>query len=147
MDNTLTRENEPAEAQGISGERRNHRRYSLQLELKWKLIRRRRVLGSGSGSTLDLSSGGVRFDAGHPLAEGLDVELSIAWPVLLHNVAKLQLTVFGRIVRGEGRLVAVQMVQHEFRTTGVPAEGRTAPAGTQSGFALSSPLAMLRGPA
>jgi hypothetical protein len=46
------------------------------------------------------------------------VELSIAWPALLHNIAPMQLVVSGRIVRAEGARAAVRMVQHEFRTAG-----------------------------
>src|SRR5205085_4327499 len=102
----------------ISGERRNDRRYSLQLDLKWKLIRRRRLLDTGSGHTIDLSSGGILLETGRHLPEGLDVELSIAWPVLLHNQKPLQLAVCGRIVRSQGGMIAIQMLQHEFRTTG-----------------------------
>lgn len=107
-----------AENDGIAGERRQDRRYQLSLELKWKLIRRRRVLDTGTGCTIDLSSGGISFDAGRHLPEGLNVELSIAWPVLLHNVAPLQLVASGKIVRCTGHQVSLQTVQHEFRTAG-----------------------------
>lgn len=111
---------------GIAGERRGDRRYALQLDLKWKLVRRRRVLETGTGNTLDLSSSGILLDAGRPLPAGLNLELSVAWPVLLHNVAPLKLVVSGRIVRTEGRLCAIQMAQHEFRTAGISAEQRGA---------------------
>lgn len=124
MDLTMAWEKDPSEPQEIAGERRGDRRYGIQLDLKWKLVRRRRVLDTGAGRTVDLSSSGVLFNAGRSLPEGLNVELSIAWPVLLHNVAPLQLTVAGRIVRCEGRVIAVQMVQHEFRTVSIPAEQR-----------------------
>jgi len=113
------------DADSIAGDRRQDRRYQLQLELKWKLIRRRRVLDTGVGHTIDLSSGGILFDAGRKLPEGLNVELSLTWPVLLHNVAPMQLVVAGRIKRSNGRLVAIQMVQHEFRTAGGSTEQRT----------------------
>jgi c-di-GMP-binding flagellar brake protein YcgR len=109
----------PEDADLIAGERRDDRRYRLQLDVKWKLIRRRRVLDSGTGRTVDLSSGGILFDAGSRLPERLNVELSIAWPVLLHNLAPMQLVASGRIVRVNGRQVAIQTVQHEFRTVGV----------------------------
>jgi hypothetical protein len=110
----------------IGGERRKDRRYHLQLELKWKLIRRRRLLDTGTGRTIDVSSGGIRFDAGRPLPEGLNVELSISWPVLLRNVAPMQLVASGKIVRCDGREVAIQTVQYEFRTAGI-AIGHTTP--------------------
>lgn len=108
----------------IAGDRRQDRRYELQLDVKWKLIRRRRVLDTGTGQTIDVSSGGVLFDAGRHLPEGLNVELSITWPVLLHNVAPMQLLASGRIVRASGRRIAMQTLQHEFRTAGITAEQR-----------------------
>jgi len=126
MDSTVFWGRPPAESDAISGDRRQDRRYHLQLELKWKLIRRRRVLDMGVGQTIDVSSGGIRFDAGRHLPEGLNVELSISWPVLLHNVAPMQLVTIGKIVRSDGRSVAMQTVQHEFRTVGMPAEHREA---------------------
>ncbi|HLK67418.1 MAG TPA: PilZ domain-containing protein [Bryobacteraceae bacterium] len=110
--------------ESISGDRRVDTRYQLHLELKWKLIRRRKIQDTGVGHTIDLSSGGILFDATRPLPEGLNVELSIAWPVLLHNVAPMQLVVCGRLVRSNGAYAAVRITQHEFRTAGIPAEHR-----------------------
>lgn len=112
------RSEDQGKGETIAGDRRADRRYTLQLDLRWKLIRRRRVLDQGTGSTVDLSSGGILFDAGRPLPPGLNVELSISWPILLHNVAPLQLLVFGRIIRSSGPRAAIRMVQHEFKTTG-----------------------------
>jgi len=120
----------------ISGDRRQDKRYELELELRWKLIRRRRVLDSGEGRTVDLSSGGILFEPGRPLPVGLNVELSITWPVMLHNVAPLQLVVYGKTVRSGGRRTAIRMVQHEFRTAGAMAERRLAMPGGGSRPAL-----------
>src|SRR5437870_3789431 len=86
-------------AEKIGGERRGDRRYDLSLNVRWKLIRRRRVLEMGAGITIDLSSGGILLETDRQLPIGLNVELSISWPVLLHNVAPLQLVVVGRVVR------------------------------------------------
>jgi hypothetical protein len=102
----------------IRGDRRKDRRYNLALELRWKLVRRRKVLEAGNGRTLDLSSSGLLFDAGRPLPVGLNVELSISWPALLHNIAPMQLAISGKIIRSDGMRSAVRMVQHEFRTAG-----------------------------
>ena len=113
-----------SETQTIAGDRRGDRRYEIRLDARWKLVRRRRVLESGSGRTLDFSSGGVLFDPGRRLPVGLNVELSVSWPVLLHNVAPLQLVVYGRIVRADGNRAAIRMVQHEFRTVGASADHR-----------------------
>jgi PilZ domain len=108
----------------IGGDRRQDRRYRIHLELRWKLIRRRRVLDSGVGQTIDLSSGGILFDPGRPLPVGLNVELSVSWPVLLRNEAPMQLIVSGRIVRAGQNRAAVSMSQHEFRTSGNLADQR-----------------------
>ena len=111
--------------EGIAGDRRVDRRYELKLELRWRLIRRQRLLDSGSGTSVDLSSGGILFDAGRPVPLGLNVDLSIFWPVLLHNTAPLQLIVSGRVMRASGNCAAIQMMQHEFRTIAQPAEQRS----------------------
>ena len=48
------------------------------------------------------------------------------WPVLLHDVAPLQLVVIGRVVRAAGRRAAIRMVQHEFRTQRTAGDNRSA---------------------
>lgn len=117
--------------EAINGDRRSNRRYDLALVLRWKLVRRRRVLDSGTGFTVDLSSGGLRFDAGRQLPVGLNVELTIEWPALLHNIAPMCLAVSGRIIRANGGQIAIHMLQHEFRPTGVPSERQTPLAASQ----------------
>ena len=115
-------------ADKIAGDRRSDRRYDISLDLRWKVIRRRRVLDTGTGTTCDLSSGGILFETDRQLPTGLNVELSISWPVLLHNVAPLQLVVTGRIVRAAGRRTAIRMMQHEFRTAKHTPERNNLPA-------------------
>ena len=118
---------------GVAPQRRRDRRYALQMELRWSLVRRRRVIETGTGYTLDLSSSGILLDAGRHLPEGLCLELSVAWPVLHQDSSPLHLSVLGRIVRSDGRLAAIQMVQHELRTAGMDADLQGAPAGVSSG--------------
>jgi hypothetical protein len=125
---------------GIHGDRRFDRRYEIALELRWKLVRRRKVLESGTGATVDLSSGGIMFEAGRQLPVGLNVELSISWPALLHNVAPMQLVVCGRIVRTHGSLTAIHMNQHEFRTAGANGDHRS------TTLAARAPSALLGAP-
>jgi c-di-GMP-binding flagellar brake protein YcgR len=108
----------------INGERRFDRRYDIALDLRWKVVRRRKVLDSGTGQTVDLSSGGIRFQSGRPLPVGLGIELAIAWPALLHNTAPMQLVVHGKVVRTNGSETAIHTLQHEFRTAGASAGQR-----------------------
>lgn len=135
---------EAEQVESINGDRRQDRRYRIHLDLRWKLIRRRRVLDSGAGQTVDLSSGGILFDAGRQLPVGLNVELSISWPVLLRNEAPMQLIVSGRIVRAGENCIAVAMAQHEFRTSGTMADrGMNKGAGLNRGVGMNNPSMML----
>ena len=133
--NTRRAQTEP----GIYGDRRADRRYPIELELRYKLIRRKRVLETGTGKTLDISSGGICFEAERSLPRGLSVELSITWPVLLRNVAPMQLLVTGKIVRHEDARIAVRMAQHEFRTLGLREASAARPA-MNSGFSNSAAM-------
>jgi len=109
---------EQKDTRKTGGDRRADRRYEISLELRWKVIRRRQTIDTGSGRTIDLSSGGILFEASRPLPAGRNVELSIAWPALLQNVTPLQLIAYGRIVRSDGYRAAMRMSQHEFKTLG-----------------------------
>ena len=104
----------------IGGDRRGGRRYDLDLKVRWFLLHRNKLMDSGSGSTVNLSSRGLLLEIGRPLPVGKKVSLAISWPVLLHDEARLQLRVQGRVVRSDGELVAVRTLQHEFRTAGAP---------------------------
>jgi hypothetical protein len=133
------------QADALAGDRRFDRRYEIELELRWKLIRRRKVMEVGVGHTVDLSSSGIMFEAGQPLPVGMNVELSVSWPVLLHNVAPLQLVVLGRIVRTDGTHTALRMIQHEFRTM-ASAEKRPAQAPVRTPAPLLAGVATVVGP-
>ena len=109
---------EPQDAPTIGGNRRGGRRYNLQLEIRWKLMHRRRVLESGAGRTRDLSSGGILFETDRPLPVGARLELAVSWPALLHGEAALNLMATGRVVRSDQTRTAIRMIQHGFRTAG-----------------------------
>jgi hypothetical protein len=130
---------EAEKTESISGDRRRDRRYGLHLDLRWKLIRRRRVLETGVGQTVDLSSGGILFASGRTLPVGLNVELAIAWPVLLRNEAPMQLIVSGRIVRAGANGTAVEMAQHEFRTMGTSSDQRARQGSTPPATSMLMP--------
>jgi hypothetical protein len=96
---------------GIAHDPRVDRRYDLKLELCWNLMWGRRVLDSGTGISVNLSSGGILFDAGRTLRFGRNVELFISWPVLLDDTVPLQLIISGCILRISGTCAAIQMAQ------------------------------------
>jgi hypothetical protein len=100
----------------IQEDRRDDRRYNIELDLRYKVMARTRIQLSGSGRTLNISSGGVLFSCDQSLPLGTFVELSIQWPVLLQNTRPLTLLIAGRVVRCEGKDVAVKTSRYEFLT-------------------------------
>jgi hypothetical protein len=66
----------------------------------------------------------VAFRSDQPLVAGTFVELSISWPALLDEVCPMRLSVSGRVVRAEGRMVVCTVEKYEFRTQGT-AHART----------------------
>lgn len=101
-----------------SDERRFNRRYPLESDMAFRIVRRRQVLETGSGRTVNISASGVLFESPHPMLVGDHIELSIAWPAQLDNNVRLQLCVMGHIVWSRSNCTAVQFRSYEFRTAG-----------------------------
>jgi hypothetical protein len=100
------------------GERRSNRRYPLESDMAFRIVRLRKVVEIGSGRTVNMSANGVLFQSTHALPVGEDVELSIAWPAQLDNKVRLQLCIIGRTVWSGDNFTAVQIKRYEFRTAG-----------------------------
>lgn len=94
--------------------RRSGQRFSLNADLRYKLVAKPQK--AGRGHTVNLSRNGVLFESEEALAPGALIELSIAWPVMLNQETSLLLWASGRIVRVLGNRVAVKFSRHEFRT-------------------------------
>ncbi len=108
-------------------DQRLHQRYPIALKVEYKLLKKGRVDRLGSGRTMNISSGGILFEADNPLPTHSQVELAVEWPFLLEGVCALKLVMRGRIVRSDTKGIAVQIQHHEFRTAGArPLRGPTA---------------------
>jgi hypothetical protein len=103
---------------GVKKERRLKKRFSIERDLRYKLLNGQHIAATGAGKTLDMSSTGIAFTTQQPLPLGTLVELSISWPALLNNDCPMKLMVFGRIIRSEGERAATTIERYEFRTTG-----------------------------
>jgi hypothetical protein len=99
-------------------DQRLNRRYPIALEVEYKLLRKGRVERLGLGRSLNISSGGVLFEANEPLPAGSSVEVMMHWPFLLEGVCPLKLVIYGSVVRSDSKGVAVRTKHHEFRTAG-----------------------------
>jgi PilZ domain len=97
-------------------ERRKKARFQMNRELRYKVVENGLIVQSGMGTTLDVGSGGVAFLIEHELQTGACVELSISWPVLLHDTCPIRLIVIGRVVRSTSCVSACRVDRYEFRT-------------------------------
>jgi hypothetical protein len=102
----------------IHEDRRDDRRYPIEMEVRYEVVARKRTGLPGVGQTINMSSGGVLFSGDQTLPDGAYVELFISWPVLLHDVTPLTLLIVGRVVRCEGNQIAVKTTRYEFLTRG-----------------------------
>jgi hypothetical protein len=101
----------------IHGDRRADRRYEFEMPLRF-VYPGDESQCAGTGYTKDLGRKGIRFVSDEPLPRETDVELRIEWPFLLQNVCPLELRVWGRVLRSDGRGTVVRMTRYEFRTRG-----------------------------
>ena len=108
-----------ASPDGLPANRRLHQRYPIELDLRYKLIHGRQVLNGGVGKTHDISTKGVFFSADQALPSGLNIELSMDWPVRLGGLCDLQVKIAGKVLRSGERGTAVQITHCEFRTRGI----------------------------
>ena len=100
----------------LERERRSRRRYPLQLNLRYKSISSRIGI-SGTGRTLNVSSGGLLIAASHDLMEGVRLNVTVEWPWLLDQSTPLQLVAESRVVRTGDSQFAVELVRYQFRTS------------------------------
>lgn len=103
----------------IGADRRDCRRYDMDLNLHYKVMQHYQVCQSGTGKTINFSGGGLAFEGGEGLKPGAAIELAIAWPVMLNSNCPLKLVVIGKVVRSTAGMTAVRMEHYEFRTQGV----------------------------
>jgi hypothetical protein len=99
-------------------ERRIKRRFEIEQEVRYKMLYGQRIAETGSGKTMNISSGGIWFSTENMLTTGMPVELSMNWPVLLNDSCPMKLMIYGCVVRSSDKGAAVAIERYEFRTQG-----------------------------
>ena len=112
-----------AQHQVPSSDLRRHRRYPIALEIQYKWTPGGDGERLGTGTTVNISSGGVLFLCSEQLPVRSLIELALNWPFSLEGCA-LKLVMQGRVVRSDKEATAVRIQKYEFRTAGA----RRAPA-------------------
>ena len=102
----------------IRGDRRKQRRYPIALELEYKVMEGCEMVGTGTGTTGNLSSGGLLFLTTGTLVEGLAVKLSIRWQAVSGGEPYIELRMAGRIVRSDANGTALEVCRYHFQKSG-----------------------------
>lgn len=97
-------------------ERRRKCRYPIELSFRYEIRKKKALVRTGIGATIDISSGGILLRCDDALVLGSTLQLAIDWPFLLNQVCGLQLAVIGRVVRHDERGTAIKINRCEFRT-------------------------------
>lgn len=97
-------------------DQRSHSRDAVELDLRYKVSWRGRVLHEGARKPGGLSSRGIFFRIERRLPRGLPAERSIDWPMPLEGTFQLQLRIAGRSVRSSHAGTAVRIALPEFCT-------------------------------
>lgn len=102
-----------ATVEPVRHERRRLARFPIQRAVVYRQGRK-----TGTGKTINISSGGVLFAADGPPLLGEGIELHVDWPAVLDHRIHLKLSITGRVVRVQGEKAAVAIDRYEFRTAG-----------------------------
>jgi c-di-GMP-binding flagellar brake protein YcgR len=105
-------------------DRRSSDRFSIERDVRYKVLNKKNGEEAGTGRTVNMSSTGVLITTDQMLLPSRRIEVSISWPAELNGKCALRLVATGRVVRfGDGK-AAIEIQQHEFRTQ---AKAATAP--------------------
>src|ERR1043165_1452408 len=97
-------------------DRRTKARFPLHRPMRYKLLQNSGATTQiGTGHTLDISSAGIAFTIEREISPETYIELSISWPVLLHNDCPMQLIVQGRVLRSSPERSVCTVDKYEFR--------------------------------
>ncbi len=96
-------------------DRRTHRRYDIHLPVQYRVSQRNTMPIVGTGTTCDLSTGGLSFRCRRILPVGAHIELSVEWPAMYGDSQAMELQVTGFVMRTEGNRTGVRVNSHRFR--------------------------------
>lgn len=113
---------EPLGMSLFSSERRSRQRFPLTLAVEYRLLGKGERCGLGK--TRNISSTGVLFEVAERQPFSGSIELVVSWPCTLDGACALKLLMKGRVVRNEGKGIAIESRQYEFRTAGLANGGR-----------------------
>src|SRR5579863_1662409 len=98
-------------------DRRSKRRFCTNQDLRYELLGDHdRIIGSGGGTILNISSAGVCFTTENGFTRGAKVKLTISWPVLLDGRVRIKLIIRGAVLRATSNTVVAKTEAYGFYT-------------------------------
>lgn len=101
-------------------ERRASKGYSIERTIHYRVVGHGPVGASGSGKTVNVSSGGVLIATDRVLSPGWRVEVEVDWPFQVADKVSRKLVVMGQTVRSENNgavaLTGLKISRHAFLT-------------------------------
>lgn len=104
-----------------SHDRRKCRRYPLLLPIRYRVAPRNEPAMAGSGTTCDISPGGLSFLCRDALPVGSHIEMVVQWPAKTAGRLPLDLRMTGFVVRSSQAGVAVRVTSHKLCADAAPA--------------------------
>jgi hypothetical protein len=90
----------------------------LELELVFRRCGEDGESAPIAGKTVNISSGGILFEADSGVVVGEVLQMAIRWPAKLEDSCPIKVVVSGKVVRCSESQAAIEILQHEFRTAG-----------------------------
>ncbi|HEV3199467.1 MAG TPA: PilZ domain-containing protein [Bryobacteraceae bacterium] len=94
--------------------RRKHRRFAMELELRYTLTSGQ----TGTGEVLNMSTGGMLFRCGTVLPIGELIRADLTWPFLLEGGESLELRVHGMVLRSDLAGTAISISKYQIHAAG-----------------------------
>ena len=102
-------------------DRRENRRYEIRLPLHYRVSQKGSMPRCGSGTTCDLSTGGLSFRCRRTLPVGTHIEMTVDWPPRFGDIYPIDLVMTGFIVRSTGGRIGVRVSSRRFRVNAAAA--------------------------
>jgi len=110
----------------LAMDRRRCRRYDINLGMQY-VLRSDKSHQSRSGHTINISSSGMLFWAGTPLAVGEYVATALSWPVSTPDGNPLSLRISGYVIWSKGHKSAMSVSRYDFAPEPASTKDQPAP--------------------
>jgi hypothetical protein len=98
-----------------SAPRRDKCRYPIERIASYRHLKDKSA-ESFQGRTVNISSAEITFTTVNKIEEGSIMELTVRWPVLLHDTIPMKLVISGTVLKSNTSTATITMGRHEFRT-------------------------------